>query len=156
MKNMDNESQELMRSTILLNSFWKMQKNVMQFVQKTASNNDLSVPQYSILMTMTHFDNMTQKAVGEKTFLPKSTLSQAVDGLVQSGLLNRHQLESNRREMQLSISEQGKTLIKAIHFQKDGIHQVFHNAIEQLTEKQYQELIQTHIQITTYLEEQKE
>lgn len=152
---MESDTEKIMHTTDLLNAFRNMQRNLVRFAQKTAADNDLSVPQYSILMAMMHCDETTQKNVGVETLLPKSTLSQAVDGLVRSGLLHRQQLECNRREMQLSLSEKGKLLIKKIHLQKDGIHQVFQHAVESLTEKQYQELLGAYLQMTTYLEEQE-
>lgn len=94
------------------------------------------------------------KNVGEKTFLPKSTLSQAVDGLVRGGLLHREPVEGNRREIQLSITEKGENLLKTIHFHEGSIHQVFQTAIEMLTEEQFEELLKTHLQITNFLEAQ--
>ena len=148
-----NNNTELENSIELMHSFWNIQKNLMRFVQKTAADNDLSVPQYTILMMLIHQDVISQKAVQEKTFLPKSTLSQAIDGLVQSGLLDRQQVEGNRREMQLSICQKGKDLIDKIHLQKDGLHQLFHHAVESLTDRQFQDLLHSHNQIASYFEE---
>lgn len=153
---MEREDPKMDRSTELLNSIWSMQKNLIHFIQKTAADHDLSIPQYTILMRMTYFQEITQKMVGEKTFLPKSTLSQAVDGLVKLGLLQREQLEGNRRETLLKISDQGKLLIDQIHSQEDGIHQLFKNAVGKLTNQQYEKCLQAHMQITAYLEEQGE
>ncbi|MDM5309482.1 MarR family winged helix-turn-helix transcriptional regulator [Peribacillus frigoritolerans] len=150
---MENEKQ-LMRSVQLLRSFWNVQKNIMRFVQKTAAENGLTVPQYSILMTITLYKETSQKNVGEKTFLPKSTLSQAVDGLVRGGLLHREHVEGNRREIQLSITDKGKNLLKTIHFHEGSIHQVFQTAIEMLSEEQFEELLKTHLKITNILEAQ--
>lgn len=143
-----------MRSVQLLRSFWNVQKNLVRFVQKTAVENDLTVPQYTLLVAIAPNKEVTQKSLGEKTFLPKSTLSQAVDGLVQAGLLNRQPVEGNRREIQLSLSEQGESLLKKIHLQAGGIHQIFGSAIESLTDQQYKDLLEAHLQISTYLEEQ--
>ncbi|MBP2243303.1 DNA-binding MarR family transcriptional regulator [Cytobacillus eiseniae] len=151
---MVNESEKLIRSTQLLRSFWSIQKNIVRFVQKTAVENGLSVPQYTVLMTIILQKEMTQKQVGEQTFLPKSTLSQAVDGLVRLGLLNRQQLESNRREMQLSITEKGEAFLKKMHLQDGGIHHLFQSAMEPLTDKQYEDLLESHLILSTYLESQ--
>jgi DNA-binding MarR family transcriptional regulator len=149
---MDSENQKFMRSVELLRSFASVQKSMMQFVQKTAAEHGISVPQYTILITMAPHKEMTQKNLGEKTFLPKSTLSQAVDGLVQAGWINRQPVEGNRREMQLSLSESGGTLLKAIHLQEGGVHQIVLEAIESLSEEQYNELLKAHLQIATHLE----
>ncbi|MGE6369596.1 MarR family winged helix-turn-helix transcriptional regulator [Planococcus kocurii] len=139
----------------LLLSFADVQKNMACFIQKSAMENGLSVPQYSILMTIICCHEMTQKNIGEKTFLPKSTLSQAVDGLVKEGYLDRRQVECNRRETLLSLSEKGQALVNRLYFQEDGLHQVFKAASEQLTEQQIEELIDSHQKISTYLTETK-
>lgn len=149
---MENENQKLMRSTEILRSFANVQKNMMRFVHRTAMENGLSIPQYSILATIAPCKEITQKNLQEKTYLPKSTLSQAVDGLVQASLLDRQQVEGNRREMQLTLSKKGKAFIKTMHLQEGGVHQIFQGAVESLTDKQYKELLQTHRQIETYLE----
>ena len=149
---LDKENQQITQSLQLLRSFSDVQKNMMRFVQKSAAENGLSVTQYSILMTIIVHKEMTQKILGEKTFLAKSTLSQAVDGMVRDGWINRQQVEGNRREVLLSLSGNGEELIKKIRQQEGGIHQIFQAVAESLTDKQFEELLGTHQQITTYLE----
>ncbi|WP_313801890.1 MarR family transcriptional regulator [Cytobacillus sp.] len=151
---MKSDNEKLIRSTQLLRSFWRVQKNIVRFVQKTAVENGLSVPQYTVLMTIILHKEMTQKMVGEQTFLPKSTLSYAVDGLVQEGFLSRQKVKGNRREMQLSITNEGEAFLKKIHLQDGGIHQLFQAAMEQLTDKQYEELLESHLLLSNYLETQ--
>ncbi|MDQ7862397.1 winged helix DNA-binding protein [Peribacillus frigoritolerans] len=58
-------------------------------------------------MTITLYKETSQKNVGRKHFFQKSTLSQAVDGLVRGGMLHREHVEGNRREIQLSITDKG-------------------------------------------------
>ncbi|EGA88466.1 MarR family transcriptional regulator [Planococcus donghaensis MPA1U2] len=135
----------------LMMSFANVQKNMVRFIQKSAMEKGLSIPQYSILMTISHCNEMTQKTVGEKTFLPKSTLSQAVDGLVKEGYLNRQQVVCNRREMMLSLSEKGQQLVDDFYLQEDGLYQVFKAASEQFTAEQIKELLDAHQKISTYL-----
>lgn len=140
------------RSAQLLRSFWNVNKNIMRLIQTTASENGLSVPQYTILLTISQHREIVQKTVGELTFLPKSTLSQAVDGLVNLELITRKQVEGNRRETLLSITEKGFELIKKLHLHEGGIHQVFQLAIESLTEEQFNDLLNAHSKITENLE----
>ena len=149
---MESENQQLMRSAQVLRSFAGVQNNMMRFIQKSAMENGLSVPQYSILMTLIFCKEMTQKNVGEKTFLPKSTLSQAVDGLVREGFLKRQQVEGNRREVLLSLSEKGITRIRTLHLQEGGIHQIFQSVLKSLNKQQVDNLLETHQQMTDLLE----
>lgn len=149
---MKDDNEKLTRSIRLMRSFRNVQKNLFCLEQQTAARNGLSMPQYAILMTLGKCKEMTQKKVGEVTFLPKSTLSQAVDGLVREGLLERRQVEDNRREMQLSLTAKGMALVEAIHQQEGGSHQRFQAAVESLTDEQYENLLEIHQHISMHLE----
>jgi DNA-binding MarR family transcriptional regulator len=150
--NMEGNELREGRPVELLKSFWNVQKNMMQLIQKTAVNHGLSVPQYVILVTIAPYGEMFQKTVVEKTFLPKSTLSQAVEGLVSKGFIERHHVEGNRREVELLLSEEGKRFLKELHVQKSGIHDVFQQAADVLTEKEYEGILRTHNEISALLE----
>lgn len=52
----------------------------------------------------------------------------------------------------MSLSEKGVERIKAIHLHEGGIHQKSQSVVESLNEKQYEELLGTHHQITNLLE----
>ena len=144
---------KLSRSAQLLQSFWNINKNTMRIIQKTAIENGLTVPQYLVLVTVAQHVEVVQKKVGELTYLPKSTLSQSVDGLFSLELIIRNPVEGNRREMLLSITEKGIEFLKTIHLQDGGIHQHFTTVIDSLSEKQIDELLATHQQIINKLEE---
>lgn len=151
---MDCENPTETRSSKVLHSFKRVHKGMMRFVHKTALENDLSLPQYSVLITIAPYRQLTQKQLGEIIQIPKSTLSQAVDGLVQAGWIEREPVQDNRREMQLTISEKGKILCETMRVQKGSIHQTLDKAINTLSEKQYNELLATHLQIAEFLEKE--
>lgn len=141
------------RSLKLMQSFWSMQKNLMRHVQKTAAENGLSVTQYNILMMLIHHKEIPQKDLQEKTYLPKSTLSQAINGLVDSGYLVRQQMKDNRREIELSICQKGKDLIQTINSQKNGILKLCQNAVESLTDEEFNNVINIQQQIAANFKE---
>ncbi|UTE78544.1 MarR family winged helix-turn-helix transcriptional regulator [Rossellomorea sp. KS-H15a] len=145
-------NQQITPALQLLRSFSRVNKTMMRFVQKTAADNGLSVPQYTILVTIAPERELTQKTIGERTFLPKSTLSQAVDGLVQAGFLHRQQVEDNRREMLLSLSHQGEAMLKGIHKQEGSIHQLTAGAVETLSEEEFAGLLEAHERIADYFD----
>ncbi|WP_252189302.1 MarR family winged helix-turn-helix transcriptional regulator [Rossellomorea vietnamensis] len=149
-------NQQITPALQLLRSFSRVNKTMIRFVQKTAADNGLSVPQYTILVTIAPERELTQKTIGERTFLPKSTLSQAVDGLVQAGFLHRQQVEDNRREMLLSLSHQGEKMLKGIHKQEGSIHQLTAGAVETLSEEEFAGLLQAHERIADFFDEKGE
>lgn len=139
------------RATTLLMSFWHIQKQMALSIQKTAQQNGLSMPQYTTLLAMVHQKEMMQKRIQQKTKLPKSTLSQAIDGLVQAGFIERRVVEGNRREMQLVVSAKGKELMSSMNTQPDGIHQLFQQVTDSLSDEKFKQMIQIHEQILTEL-----
>ncbi|CEG23881.1 DNA-binding transcriptional repressor MarR [Planococcus massiliensis] len=148
---MIQQDEKFLKSAQLLRSFAGIHRNMIRYVQKTAADHGLSMPQYTILMALARTAEMTQKKIGKKTMLPKSTLSQAVDGLVRDGLIDREQVEGNRRETLLSLSPLGAELIEKIHQHEGGVHQVFQEVTESLTDEQYEKLLEVHQQINEKL-----
>ncbi|WP_217586596.1 MarR family winged helix-turn-helix transcriptional regulator [Lentibacillus saliphilus] len=141
------------RSMDILQSFWRLKKAIMAQVKQIAHNHELSVPQFGILITMSHKGKITQKTLQERTHFPKSTLSHAIDGLVLNGYLMRTPVEGNRREMDLSLSEAGHQLIKDIQSQPDSVHTRLTHAVNSFSEEQFNALIDMHQHIAAYLED---
>lgn len=147
MKNTD-----LPRDVQLLHSFLNIKKNLARLVSRTAAYNGLTVPQFSVLMMIAPHKKMTQKVIGEKTFMPKSTLSQAVDGLVKAELIQRSPVKGNRRELVLTLSEKGEKLIAELPRQEGSVAKLFKKACNTLSEKQYQDLLELHKLIAESIE----
>src|SRR5690625_1059087 len=89
------------RPAMLMQSFWHLQKSIMGQVKQTALNHDLSVPQFAIIVMMQHNKKIAQKQLQARTHYPKSTLSYAIEEIVQDDLLNRHYDVENRRDVDL-------------------------------------------------------
>lgn len=146
------EDQSNLRSTEIIRSFGRVNNSMRKTFQRTALDNELSLPQLVLLMTIAPKGEITQKQLGKETQFPKSTLSQAVDGLVQTELITRHPVEENRREMKLTLSNKGKALYEKTRKQEGSAHQVFESAIKSLTENQCDELLISLRQIAMFLE----
>lgn len=148
---MDNQyNGEENRQMVLTQSFWQLQKAIMTQVKQTAVDNDLSVPQFTILLMMQQKGQMPQKKLQARTHFPKSTLSHAIDGLVQDGILERTHVKGNRREMDLSLSERGIALIDQIRSQHNSVHVRFKEAVDSFTEEEFNQLIQMQEHIVAY------
>lgn len=146
------KNKDLPRDIRLLYSFLNINKNLARLVSRTAANNGLTVPQFTVLMMVAPHKKMTQKLIGEKMFMPKSTLSQAVDGLVKAGLIQRRPVEGNRRELELTLSTKGEEFIKELPQQDGSVAKLFKKACDTLSEKQYEDLLELHTLIVHTLE----
>ncbi|WP_240377071.1 MarR family winged helix-turn-helix transcriptional regulator [Bacillus piscicola] len=144
------------RSLELMQSFWQIEKLIMKHIKHTAAQNNLSVPQFIILITMTHYHQIAQKKLQERTSFPKSTLSHAIDGLVQKGLLHRTYAKDNRREMDLSLSNAGKERLDRMKTQKDSVPYRFQQAAASFSDDTFRELLAMHAQIAAYVDQGSE
>lgn len=89
-------------------------------------NHDLSLSQFSVLEALFHLGPLTQKQLGEKILKSKGNLTMVIDNLEKRGLAVRERSSKDRRNIHVSITEQGNQLIAGIlpgHVQ--GIEQVF-------------------------------
>ncbi|MUV36942.1 hypothetical protein JNUCC1_00746 [Lentibacillus sp. JNUCC-1] len=153
---MNKDHQESNRPSQLMHSFWQLQKAIMGQVKQTAMDNALSVPQFAIMILMRHKKEMPQKKLQARTHFPKSTLSHAIEGLVQAEILTRTHVEGNRREMVLSLSAHGQTLLQEMTAQENGVHNRFKNAVESFSDEEFSALIDMHQHIISYFDGDEE
>lgn len=146
---------ETNRPVRLMHSFWQLQKSIMKQVKQTAIDHDLSIPQFAILMMMQRNKEIAQKKLQERTYYPKSTLSYAIEGLVQAKLIQRTHVEGNRREMNLALSPEGKVFLDKMKMEENGVHMRFKNAVNSLSEEQFIELLNMHQYLTMFFDSEE-
>ncbi|MGD6942997.1 MarR family winged helix-turn-helix transcriptional regulator [Cytobacillus gottheilii] len=149
---MKNHSSQ--RVTDMLKSVERVNRGLRKLFQKTAADLELTAPQLMLLTIIASKKEITQKQLGIETQFPKSTLSQSIDALVQRELLERYPVEGNRREMQLVLSEEGKSVMDSIHEQKGSYYTVLKEAVDVLSEQQANLLLNSLSQIALFLEKE--
>jgi DNA-binding MarR family transcriptional regulator len=73
---------------------------------------DLSFSQISVLMRLYHGGNSGISEIGSQLGVTKAAASQAVDRLVQLGLIGRTEDPVDRRAKRLALTQRGRTLIE--------------------------------------------
>lgn len=139
----------------LWHSYLEVQKNILQCIQESARREDLSVQQYLILVTFSDHGEISQKTVREKTFLPKSTLSEAIEGLVKDEIIIRKPLKSDRREIGLLLSDKGMALVQKIQTYEPGILQTFSSVVAEIPNSDFEKALAMNEQITTKLQKEE-
>lgn len=79
-----------------------------RFMEET----DLSFSQISVLMRLYHGGNSGISEIGSQLGVTKAAASQAVDRLVQLGLIERTEDPVDRRAKRLALTGRGRTLIE--------------------------------------------
>jgi DNA-binding MarR family transcriptional regulator len=98
----------------------------------------LSFSQINILMRLFHGHECDVSGLGEDMGFSNAAASQAVDRLVQMGLIERSEDPADRRSKQLTLTDQGRALVE------NGIQarsQWFADAARQLNEDQQKTII---------------
>lgn len=139
----------------LWHSYLEVQKNILQCIQESARREDLSVQQYLILVTFSDHGEISQKTVREKTFLPKSTLSEAIEGLVKDEIIIRKPLKSDRREIGLLLSDKGMALVQKIQTYEPGILQTFSSVVTEIPNSDFEKALAMNEQITMKLQKEE-
>ncbi|WP_214882683.1 MULTISPECIES: MarR family transcriptional regulator [unclassified Exiguobacterium] len=142
-----------MRAREMMQSFWRVQRVLIRLMHQTAQQNDLTLPQLHGLMMLNEQGAISQKELVQRTKMPKSTLSQSLDGLVEKGLIRRDINPDNRREVVLTIDTSGKRLIEDIEQQEEGAEQQLNQILSRLNEGTYHHMIEAHQQIADGLNE---
>ncbi|WP_270812997.1 MarR family winged helix-turn-helix transcriptional regulator [Exiguobacterium sp. CinTr1] len=141
------------RAREMMQSFWRVQRVLIRLMHQTAQQNDLTLPQLHGLMMLNEQGAITQKELVQRTRMPKSTLSQSLDGLVEKGLIRRDINPDNRREVVLTIDQSGKRLIEEVERQEEGTEYQLNQILSRLDQDTYDHMLTAHQHIADGLNE---
>lgn len=86
-----------------------------QFLRETCKKYQLTVMEANIISFLNNNPELDTAAdIVELRMLPKSNVSQGVEGLIQKGLLSRRQDEEDRRKMHLSLTPKAEAVTEEI------------------------------------------
>ncbi|TGE32169.1 MarR family winged helix-turn-helix transcriptional regulator [Desulfosporosinus sp. Sb-LF] len=149
---MDYNNDKVKRAAEVVQSFVTISKTLTKFALQNAVSLGLTLQQMGILNTIYSSPEITLKDITEKLQLSKSTVSVNVDGLVNSGLVERKTSEVDRREIQLTLTTTGKELSRR-SVQNPLSYQAMISALEKLSEEDIQILLRTHKELLSHLQD---
>jgi DNA-binding MarR family transcriptional regulator len=82
----------------------------------------VTVAQCHVLLELDGLRSVNLKALADRLELDKSTLSRAIDSLVELGLVARKEDPENRRQQILSLSQAGERRVADIHRRCDAYY----------------------------------
>ncbi|ACK83294.1 MarR family winged helix-turn-helix transcriptional regulator [Methylorubrum extorquens] len=113
--NAPNESAEVLRDPLLLDNqlcyalyaaAHRMTKSYRPMLERMG----LTYPQYLVLLVLWENDGVTVSEIGRRLRLDSGTLTPVLKRLETSGLLNRHRRQSDEREVEIALTDQGRAL----------------------------------------------
>lgn len=75
---------------------------------------DLTSSQFGILEAVYHLGPMHQKELGEKLLKSGGNITVVVNNLEECGLVRRERMESDRRYVQIHLTDEGRELIEDV------------------------------------------
>ena len=102
-----------------------------------SSSLNIGIPQYAVLG---HFERDGPGCITDVTgnaFASKQTLSQLIDGLVESGLLSRSEDPSDRRKVEVSITAKGRDALSRFEAVQMGL---LHSLMEDIPDDDLRKL----------------
>ena len=142
------------RASEMMKSFWSVQRYLVRMMHQTAQTNGITLPQLHGLMMLHEQGAITQKELVRRTRMPKSTLSQSIDGLVEKGWVCRKTNPDNRREVVLTLADSGKRFIEQLKQQEQSTEHQLNLILSTLEDEVYHHMIEAHHQIVEGLKEQ--
>ncbi|MCP1548054.1 MULTISPECIES: MarR family winged helix-turn-helix transcriptional regulator [Methylorubrum] len=113
--NAPNESAEVLRDPLLLDNqlcyalyaaAHRMTKSYRPMLERMG----LTYPQYLVLLVLWENDGITVSEIGRRLRLDSGTLTPVLKRLETSGLLNRSRRQSDEREVEIALTDQGRAL----------------------------------------------
>ncbi len=91
-------------------------------MKKKLSSLDLTIHQFTIMMTLLEMDHISQTAIGKKVDLPSYAITRNLDALEARGLLERQADKSSRRSFSITLTEEGLALAPSLFQAVDEIN----------------------------------
>jgi MarR family transcriptional regulator, organic hydroperoxide resistance regulator len=148
---MDYQDLKVKKAIEVLQSFWAITRTTTKFTQQNAESLGLTLQQMSINNLLYSTPGVTLKEITEKLGLSKSSVSVAVDGLVQAGYVIRQTSSEDRREINLSLTPEGKELSKK-STQNAYSYRAMVLALEEMKETDVEQLLTLNKQLVSYLQ----
>ena len=113
--NAPNESAEVLKDPLLLDNqlcyalyaaAHRMTKSYRPMLERMG----LTYPQYLVLLVLWEEEGLSVKEIGSRLFLDSGTLTPVLKRLESSGLLNRSRRQSDEREVEIALTDQGRSL----------------------------------------------
>ncbi|MEH3117698.1 MAG: MarR family transcriptional regulator [Methylorubrum populi] len=113
--NAPNETAEVLKDPLLLDNqlcyalyaaAHRMTKSYRPMLERMG----LTYPQYLVLLVLWEADGITVSEIGRRLRLDSGTLTPVLKRLETGGLLNRSRRQSDEREVEISLTDQGRAL----------------------------------------------
>lgn len=142
------------RTGEVVQSFFSVSRALTEFSLRNAASLGLTLAQMGILNAIFSSSGTTLKNVAERLQLPKSSVSVAVNDLVEMDLVDRKPSDDDRREINLKTTPKGAALARK-SIDNSSSYRAMEWVLAEIPEQTVQELLGLHETILSKLNEYK-
>lgn len=122
--------------------YWlrQLSNHVSNSFAERLEKHDVSVPQWVVLRVLFDHDSLSLKSIVERVGVDQGALSRMVERLVVRGLVVRRESPSDRREIAVFLTKEGRQLVPKLAQEADENDRAFFG---QLSDEQQAEFLKT-------------
>lgn len=135
----------------VLQSYWNINRETVKLSQQNAASLGITLQQIGVLNTLVAKPYITLTELTESLMSSKSTMSVTIESLVQAGLVDRQVSVHNRREVRLSVTEDGRSVSRK-SIENANAYRAMSLVLEELEPEEIQTLLKMNQHILAKLE----
>jgi MarR family transcriptional regulator, temperature-dependent positive regulator of motility len=101
----------------------RVHQRATELFQEKMAGIDITARQYVVLVTVAQNDGASQQDIIDNTGIDRSTVSQIMQTMIRKGLLKRKRTKEDARAYAITVTDQGRDILKASEAIVDGVNE---------------------------------
>jgi DNA-binding MarR family transcriptional regulator len=101
----------------------RVHQRATELFQEKMAGIDITARQYVVLVTVGQNDGASQQDIIDNTGIDRSTVSQIMQTMIRKGLLKRKRTKEDARAYAITVTDQGRDILKASEAIVEGVNE---------------------------------
>ena len=101
----------------------RVHQRATELFQEKMAGIDITARQYVVLVTVAQDDGASQQDIIDNTGIDRSTVSQIMQTMIRKGLLKRKRTKEDARAYAITVTEQGRDILKSSEAIVEGVNE---------------------------------
>ena len=101
----------------------RVHQRATELFQEKMAGIDITARQYVVLVTVAQNDGASQQDIIDNTGIDRSTVSQIMQTMIRKGLLKRKRTKEDARAYAITVTEQGRDILKSSEAIVEGVNE---------------------------------
>jgi DNA-binding MarR family transcriptional regulator len=101
----------------------RVHQRATELFQEKMAGIDITARQYVVLVTVAQNDGASQQDIIDDTGIDRSTVSQIMQTMIRKGLLKRKRTKEDARAYAITVTDQGRDILKASEAIVEGVNE---------------------------------